>query len=68
VFRGDTLLTAQQIYVYQVKSDDIFTSRCALSQTKVVLERNGYHLCTQQYMFDLISFIVSKEVVQLKVK
>ena len=33
-----------------------------------ILEENGYRLCTQRYMFDLISFILNEEVAQIKSK
>ena len=33
---------------------------------KEILEENSYCLCTQQYMFDLIPFILNEEVAQIK--
>ena len=33
---------------------------------KKILEENGYCLWTQWYMFDLIPFILNKEVAQIK--
>ena len=66
--RGETLAEAQQ--VYRIKVMKTFLQAGAplakLDVFKEILEVNGYHLCTQRYMFDLIPFILNEEVAQIK--
>ena len=36
-----------------------------LNTFKELLEKNGYHMCTRRYLFDLIPFILSEEIAQI---
>ena len=66
--KGETLHKAQQ--VYRIKVMKAFLQAGAplakLDVFKEILEENGYRLCTLQYMFDLIPFILNEEVAQIK--
>ena len=66
--RGETLPEAQQ--VYRVKVLKTFLQAgvplAKLDVFKEILEENGYRLCTQRYLFDLIPFVLNEEVAQIK--
>lgn len=66
--RGETLPEAQQ--VYRVKVMKAFLQAgvplAKLDVFKEILEENGYRLCTQRYMFDLIPYILNEEVAHIK--
>ena len=66
--RGETLPEAQQ--VYQVKVMKAFLQAgvplSKLDVFKEILEENGYRLCTQWYMFDLIPFLLNEEAAPIK--
>jgi len=66
--RGETLPEAQQ--VYRVKVLKTFLQAGVplqkLDAFKELLEESGYRLCTRRYLFDLIPFILSEEIAQIK--
>ena len=66
--RGETLSEAQQVYRITVMKAFLHAGvpLAKLDVFKEILEENGYRLCTQQYMFDLIPFILNEEVAQIK--
>ena len=63
--RGETLPEAQQ--VYRIKVMKAFLQAgvplAKLDVFKEILEENGYRLCTQRYIFDLI---LNEEIAQIK--
>ena len=66
--RGETLPEAQQVYRIKVMKS-FLQAGAPLAKPDVfkeILEVNGYRLCTQRYMFDLIPFILNEEVAQIK--
>ena len=66
--RGETLPETQQVYRVEVMKVFLQAGMplAELYVFKEILEENGYHLCTQRYMFDLIPFILNEEVAQIK--
>ena len=66
--RGETLPEAQQ--VYRVKVMKTFLQAgvpiAKLDVFREILEENGYRLCTQRYMFDLIPFILNEQLAEIK--
>ena len=67
-FRVETLPEAQQVYRVKVMKAFIQAGvpLAKLDEFKEILEENGYRLCTQRYMFDLIPFILNEEVAQIE--
>ena len=66
--RGETLPEAQQ--VYRVKVMKTFLQAgvpvAKLDVFREILEENGYRLCTQRYLFDLIPFILNEHLAEIK--
>ena len=66
--RGETLPETQQVYRVKVMKAFLQAGMplAKLDVFKEIPKVNGYHLCTQSYMFDLIPFILNEEVAQIK--